>query len=79
MQITRMSKFDYMDGKKLRRSRNEKLIAGVCGGLAKYFGLDVVLVRIAYILLSVFTAFAGILVYLILMMVMPQEKFSDTL
>ncbi len=68
-----------MEGKKLRRSRNEKLIAGVCGGLAKYFGLDVVLVRIAYILLSVFTAFTGVLVYLILMMVMPQEKFSDTL
>ncbi|MBQ7041895.1 MAG: PspC domain-containing protein [Muribaculaceae bacterium] len=68
-----------MEEKKLRRSRNEKLIAGVCGGLAKYFGLDVVLVRIAYILLSVFTAFAGVLVYLILMMVMPQEKFSDTL
>ncbi len=65
-----------MEEKKLRRSRNEKLIAGVCGGLAKYFGLDVVLVRIAYILLSVFTAFAGVLVYLILMMVMPQEKIQ---
>ena len=62
-----------MEEKKLRRSRNEKLIAGVCGGLAKYFGLDVVLVRIAYVLLSVFTAFAGVLVYLILMLVMPQE------
>ncbi|MBR6639129.1 MAG: PspC domain-containing protein [Muribaculaceae bacterium] len=62
-----------MEGKKLRRSRHEKMIAGVCGGLAEYFGLDAVLVRIAYVLLSVFTAFAGVLVYLILMLVMPQE------
>lgn len=62
-----------MEGKKLRRSRHEKMIARVCGGLAEYFGLDAVLVRIAYVLLSVFTAFAGVLVYLILMLVMPQE------
>ena len=62
-----------MEGKKLRRSRHEKMIAGVCGGIAEYFGLDAVLVRIAYVLLSVFTAFAGVLVYLILMLVMPQE------
>ena len=68
-----------MENKKLRRSRSDRWISGVCGGIAKYFGLDVALVRIAYVLLSVFTAFAGILVYLVLTMVIPQEKFSDTL
>lgn len=68
-----------MESKKLRRSRSERWITGVCGGLAKYFGLDVTLVRVAYILLSIFTAFAGILVYLVLTMVIPQEKFSDTI
>lgn len=59
--------------KKLRRSSSDKKIAGVCGGLAKYFGLDSSLVRIAYIILSIFTAFAGLLVYLLLMFVLPEE------
>ncbi len=59
--------------KKLRRSRTDKKIAGVCGGLAKYFGLDASLVRIAYIILSFCTAFAGVLVYLLLMFVLPEE------
>lgn len=68
-----------MENKKLRRSRSEKMIAGVCGGIAEYFDLDVTLVRIAYVLLSFFTAFAGLLCYIILMMVMPQENFSDRL
>lgn len=59
--------------KKLRRSTSDKKVAGVCGGLAEYFGLDASLVRIAYILLSVCTAFAGVLVYLILMLVLPEK------
>lgn len=59
--------------KKLRRSSSDKKLAGVCGGLAKYFGLDASLVRIAYIILSFCTAFAGVLVYLLLMFVLPEE------
>ncbi len=68
-----------MGNKKLRRSVSEKMIAGVCGGIAEYFELDVTLVRIAYVLLSLFTAFAGVLCYIILMLVMPQEKLDDRL
>lgn len=63
-----------MEEKKLRRSRNDKMIAGVCAGLAKFFGLDVTLVRVVYALLSVFTAFAGVLVYLILWLIVPYEN-----
>ena len=59
--------------KKLRRS-NDKMIAGVCAGLAHYFDLDPTVIRIVYILLSIFTAFAGVLVYLILWLVMPKEQ-----
>lgn len=59
--------------KKLRRS-NDKMIAGVCAGLAHYFDLDPTVVRIVYVLLSIFTAFAGLLVYLILWLVMPKEQ-----
>ena len=60
-----------MAGKRLVRSR-EKIIAGVCGGIARYFGWDPALVRVGYVLLSILSAaFPGILVYLILWLVMP--------
>ena len=62
-----------MADKKLVRSANKK-IAGVCGGLADYFGMDATIVRIIYLLATIFTAFAGVLIYLILMLVMPSQK-----
>ncbi|MBE6318805.1 MAG: PspC domain-containing protein [Bacteroidales bacterium] len=62
-----------MSEKKLYRSNDKKMIAGVCGGLAEYFGLDVTLVRVVYVLLSLFTAFAGVLAYIILLIIMPQK------
>lgn len=67
-----------MTDKKLRRSRNQKMLAGVCGGIAKYFELDATLVRAAFVLLSAITG-AGIIAYLVLIMVIPQEKFNETL
>lgn len=51
---------------------SDKMIAGVCGGLANYLDLDPTVVRVAYVLLSVFTCFAGVLVYLILALLMPN-------
>ncbi|GBF10597.1 PspC domain-containing protein [Tepidibacillus infernus] len=60
--------------KKLRRSRNNKMIAGVLGGLADYFDVDVTVVRLLYVLISVLSAaFPGIIVYIIAMFIMPQE------
>lgn len=57
----------------LKKSDN-KMIAGVCGGLAEYFGIDPTLVRIAYVLISIFSAaFPGILIYIILMLIMPNS------
>lgn len=62
--------------KKLLRSRNS-MIAGVCGGIANYFGLDPTLVRVGYVILSVISAgFPGILVYILLMLIMPMEQYS---
>ena len=60
--------------KRLYRSDADKMIAGVCGGIAEYFTLDPTLVRIGYILLSVFTVFSGVLAYLILWIVVPKKK-----
>ncbi|NCS88667.1 MAG: stress-responsive transcriptional regulator [Ignavibacteria bacterium CG2_30_36_16] len=62
----------------LKRSNN-KMIAGVCGGLAEWLGWDATIVRIAYVLISIFSAaFPGILVYIILWLVMPPpDSFSE--
>ena len=62
------------NNKKLTRSRSDRMLAGVCGGLAAYFGLDPSLVRIGYALLTFFTGFAGIPVYLIMWLIVPEEK-----
>lgn len=57
----------------LRRSRRHKMIAGVCGGLAEWLGWDPTVVRILYVLVSIFSAaFPGILVYLLLWIIMPK-------
>ena len=63
-----------MNNRKLTRS-NDRMIAGVCAGLAEYVGFDTTLVRVAYALLTVFTAFSGVIVYLILMIVMPERRW----
>lgn len=59
--------------RRLTRS-NDRLLGGVCAGLAEYFDLDPTLVRIAYALVSVLSAaFPGILVYVILWFVVPPK------
>lgn len=63
-----------MSEKKLRRSRQQNMIAGVVGGLAEYFDLDVTVLRIIYVLVSLFSAaFPGIVLYLILWVIMPLD------
>ena len=60
--------------KKLRRS-NDRIIAGVCGGLANYLGWPAGRVRLLYVLISVLSAaFPGTLVYIILWFAMPNES-----
>ncbi len=60
--------------KKLTKSSN-KLLAGVCAGIAEYFGWEVTLTRILYVVLSMFIAgFPGIILYLILMLIMPEKQ-----
>ncbi len=59
----------------LTRSKSDRMIAGVCGGLAHWLEWDSTAVRIIYVLVSVFSvAFPGIIVYLILALVMPSEE-----
>lgn len=59
----------------LRRSREHRMIAGVVGGLAEHFGLNVTVLRILYVVVSILSvAFPGILVYLLLWVVVPLEE-----
>ena len=60
--------------KRLYRSRNEKMIGGVCGGLAEYFDIDPVLVRILFVV-AVFAGGSGVLAYIICWIVMPAQPF----
>ena len=58
--------------KRLVRSSSQKMIAGVCGGVAQYLGWDVTVVRLLWIVLTL-AGGSGILIYLILWLVMPQD------
>jgi phage shock protein PspC (stress-responsive transcriptional regulator) len=58
----------------LSRSRNDRMFAGVVGGIAARFGWNSTLLRIVYVILSIASAaFPGLLVYLILWLLMPEE------
>jgi len=71
-QIDILQKLKKMTMKKLTRSDN-KLIGGVCGGLAEYFDMDPTLFRVIYAVLTVATAFSGIILYPILWLIIPKQ------
>jgi phage shock protein C len=61
----------------LYRSRNNKMIAGVCGGIAEWLGWTPTAVRVAYVIISILSVgFPGTLAYIILWIVMPQEPYG---
>jgi phage shock protein C len=63
-------------GRKLRRSRADRKIAGVCGGLGEYLDLDPTLIRLLWLVL-VFFGGTGVLAYIIAWIVMPEEPASE--
>lgn len=65
-----------MGNRRLTRSNN-RMIAGVCAGIAEYFNWDITMVRIVYVLLTFFTAFSGGIVYLILWLIMPDTSRTN--
>jgi phage shock protein C len=57
----------------LRRSTKNRMIAGVCGGLAEWLGWDPTVLRIVYVLVSILSAaFPGLLAYILLWILMPE-------
>ena len=59
--------------KVLVRSRKGRMVAGVCAGLAEYFGMDVTLVRVIVTVIAVITGGAGVLAYLVAWAIIPEE------
>jgi len=62
------------DIKTLTRSIADRMVAGVCGGLAKYMGMDPTVVRLIFVLLFFVTGPGVLLAYFIMMMIVPEEK-----
>jgi len=59
--------------KKLTKSTN-KMLSGVLAGIAEYCDCDPTIIRVVYLFLTVFTAFAGVILYLLMMLVIPNKE-----
>ena len=68
-----------MDGnngeKRLKRSLNNRMIAGVCGGVAEYINIDPKVVRLIWAIASFFSLGAGFIIYIIAVFIIPEEEF----
>jgi phage shock protein PspC (stress-responsive transcriptional regulator) len=58
-------------GRRLTKSTDQKMLFGVCGGIAEYFGLDPTLIRLLFVFLTIIAVGSPVLVYIILAFVMP--------
>ncbi len=56
------------------RSTKDRMIGGVCGGIGEYLEVDPTAIRVAYALLTLFTAFCGVILYPILWIIMPEKR-----
>ena len=60
--------------KRLKRSITDKMLAGVCSGIAKYSSVDPTVVRLIFAFATIFTAvFPGVLIYIVLWIIVPKE------
>ena len=57
---------------KIFRSRTQRMVAGVCGGIGEYFGIDPTIVRLGFVLLSLMVG-GGLLVYILAAIILPEE------
>ncbi len=60
--------------KPLRRSRKNKVIAGVCAGMADYFNVDMILVRLIWVLVTLFSGGSGLIAYVICWLIIPYAE-----
>jgi phage shock protein PspC (stress-responsive transcriptional regulator) len=70
---------DGNESKTLVRSRDGRMLAGVCAGFSDYFGLDVTLVRVIWAVVSVLTGGAGALAYLAAWVIIPEDGHKSSM
>ena len=63
--------------RRLTRSRADKVVGGVCGGLGRYFSVDPIVFRIAFVVLTIGGWGGGVLLYIIGMLTMPEDDGSE--
>ncbi len=63
-----------MEGKRLYRSLNNRMLCGVCGGLGEYFNIDPTLIRLLAVVIALFSCSAGVVAYIIAAIIIPEEK-----
>jgi phage shock protein C len=68
-----MTTYENGGVKRLTRSSSDKMLAGVCGGLAEYTGWDIALIRLAVVAATVFSGGAAIIAYLAAIVIMPAQ------
>ena len=64
-----------MQNQKLYRTRDERMLAGVCGGLAQFFSIDPTIVRLIFVVLALMGG-PGLLIYIIMWIVVPEEPLG---
>ena len=64
------------DYKRLYRSREERMISGVCGGIAEYFEMDPTIIRLIFVLLAL-AGGPGLIAYIVLAIVIPEKPLGD--
>jgi len=70
----RQMKTKDIKGKKLSRSKKNRMIAGVCAGIGEYVGIDPTVIRLLWVIFSFFSLGAGILAYIIAWIIIPEGK-----
>ena len=61
-------------GKKLLRSKKNRVIAGVCGGIGEYLGIDPTVIRLLWVLFTFLSVGAGLIAYIIAWILIPEKK-----
>jgi phage shock protein C len=69
-----------MAEKRLMRSKTNRMVAGVCGGIGEYFGIDANIIRVVWIVITALSGFLpGILAYVLVWLVVPEGGEEDTI
>jgi len=69
-----MKKTKTFREKRLFRSKKNRMIAGVCGGIGEYFDVDPTLIRLLWVLITLFSLGAGVIAYIIACIIIPEKR-----